>query len=663
MFYLILVSLIITLEYIFSWSLKSLPDGGNSYLWDNLLSNNVFIIDIVQFVSTHLVIQLAIFLYALIIGNKIVQYFQLRINKWLIISLIYIVVKLFIYYRNTLLFPKSSFQIPVPAFLQTELALSLISTVFIAALVIFPLIITGIYIYKNVSTRVTYKILGGVAISFSVLALTQIDISSTAESSSKSKNIIILGIDSVSWQHIDENITLLPTIAKLASSGYVWNNSITPLARTFPAWNSVLTGKYPAQHNAIFNLSPQASVSRDNIANFLKNRGYFTVYAQDERRFNNIDESYGFDITIGPQVGVADFILPTFADHPVSNVFYDTPLGNTLFPYIALNRVSSITYTPARFVKSISNALDNNTKPLFLAAHLCLTHIPYTWSHSTPAMEGHISHKQALIAIDKQLQELLAELKDKNLLNNTTLVLFSDHGEQTSASLQQADNKSNETFFASADNFRGKKAEHHTKTVDTIFSLLPGHGTNLNSRAQYNSFMIFNDFGSNKPRNKINSSSVSLTSLAPTALHLANIKTNRFGKSLMSSIYEPEASVESLPVFLETGLQVKSIQDTNHIDHNKLLREAAHYYHITESGLVEIKPTYLNSLSSNKQKAVIWSEWMLIRKQELLILIDTKSGEWTYDFDSNLATRAPLEELYKLLTSTSNKQTSLITLQ
>ncbi len=91
---------------------------------------------------------------------------------------------------------------------------------------------------------------------------------------------------------------------------------------------SILTGRSPRSTGAMFNLIRREDVNDyPTIADLLATEGYTTVFATDEVRFSNIDESYGFDRIITPPIGAADFLIGQVGDLPLSNVVANTPLG------------------------------------------------------------------------------------------------------------------------------------------------------------------------------------------------------------------------------------------------------------------------------------------------------------------------------------------------
>ena len=82
----------------------------------------------------------------------------------------------------------------------------------------------------------------------------------------------------------------------------------------------------------------------------LRDRGYRSIYATDEVRFANFDESYGFDQLITPPVGGLDFVLGIAGDMPLVNLAAYSRAGAWLFPSNHGNRAADITYHPRQFL-------------------------------------------------------------------------------------------------------------------------------------------------------------------------------------------------------------------------------------------------------------------------------------------------------------------------
>src|SRR5207253_529486 len=149
-----------------------------------------------------------------------------------------------------------------------------------------------------------------------------------------------------------------PYLDSLLESSTVFPDAVTPLARTFPSWSSLLTGLYPRQSRIRSNLADQTDLQlTSTLPAILRNHGYETIYATDETRFSNIDKNFGFDRIIGPPMGLNDFLIGNFNDFPLSNLFVNTVIGKILFPYNYANRAPHFTYDPDSFLKSLTPAL------------------------------------------------------------------------------------------------------------------------------------------------------------------------------------------------------------------------------------------------------------------------------------------------------------------
>ena len=185
-------------------------------------------------------------------------------------------------------------------------------------------------------------------------------------------NIILIGLDSLRPDFTGfygNQFVRTPNIDHFLSQAVSFSETYTPLARTFPAWLSILTGKYPKHHEARNNLIASTSIiQQDTLAKKLQQAGYVTVYATDEKRFSNITKEYGFDRIVGPKMGVNDFLLGSLSDFDKLLV---VPGGRFLFPLIMVSR-SHHTYQPDKYTISrqdLSVFLIN----LFLSVHLCLS--------------------------------------------------------------------------------------------------------------------------------------------------------------------------------------------------------------------------------------------------------------------------------------------------
>src|SRR3990167_11542047 len=236
----------------------------------------------------------------------------------------------------------------------------------------------------------------------------------------KNPTIILIGVDSLSPDYVNKKNT--PTLDHFSRESVHFTETISPLARTYPAWVSILTGLYPLHHRARENLVPiQFAKSEASIVWKLRELGYSTLFATDDRRFSNLDQEFGFQKIVGPKIGINEMLLGGFYDFPLSNLLINSKISHWLFPYNYINRASNYTYYPKTFDNAIESAINKSasTKPLFLAVHFTLPHWPYSWATSSPEQDGDELNMKinktglyttALSAVDQQVSTLLTHL-------------------------------------------------------------------------------------------------------------------------------------------------------------------------------------------------------------------------------------------------------------
>ncbi len=323
---------------------------------------------------------------------------------------------------NALLFPRSDYSIAFSALARPSLAYALGTLFCLGSL--FAL-------FRTFNTRrrlVLIGVAGAVLIVSGFSALQAVGSAPPAK-----RNIIIVGVDSLSASAFGKLRPSLPNLSHLMDSGINYQRAYTPLGRTFPAWMSILSGKPPAEHGAIFNLRNMDHVARLGlISGELQSQGYRTVYAIDERRFNNIDQTFGFDYVVGPSAGALDFVVQHLNDTPLSNLLLQTGLGRLLMPYSYINVASPNNYDADGFVDSVLNKVAGASQ-LFLAVHFESAHFPFATRHAretftTPNPIWN-AHAAALTVVDQQVGQLIAGLAREGYLDSAMVILLSDHGE------------------------------------------------------------------------------------------------------------------------------------------------------------------------------------------------------------------------------------------
>lgn len=437
-------------------------------------------------------------------------------------------------------------------------------------------------------------------------------------------NVFIIGIDSVRIDVVGalgapESLT--PNLDKLLEGGAVFHTAYTPIARTYPSWLGILSGRYPIGSGARVNLMAQEGVDKQALLPVaLRESGYRTLYGMDERRFSSIDETYGFDQVVGPPTGIRDFLAQGLRDNPLLNLLVSSPMGRYLLPYHYSNRALDMTYKPADFHRLLSEALSGGVRyevstgfrrPLFMTTHFCLPHWPYAWGEEDAIKKTPLKHYQAAVRrADTQVADLVRELRAGGYLENAIVVLLSDHGEA------------------------------HGLPSDMPFRLdgLPmkpawGHGTNVLSPTQNRVVLGFVGFGPQAARIRAASHEevVTLLDVAPTVASLLDIELpwRSDGRSL-TELLAGQAGLAESPVFLESEFDLPGVNQANP-DVRRLLLEGVGYYHLTSQGRVELTNEALVPIIQAKQRAVIDGDMVLAiyphHQKARMLLVNQASGQ------------------------------------
>lgn len=445
----------------------------------------------------------------------------------------------------------------------------------------------------------------GVATAAIILALSLAPFHRTVQAAPGASNqphVVIIGIDSLrnDLQVPRRGAAQTPNVRTFIDRARRFSDATTPLARTYPSWMSILTGRHPVTTNARYNLMPRRLVNEgETLGDALRQQGYHAVYATDEVRFANFDESFGFDQLISPPVGAADFLLGYAGDVPLINLVASTIPGGTLFPSNHANRAAFVTYRPEHFLRRLERELEVDG-PSFLTIHLTLAHWPYAWAgmmQPNVPEEYRNAYALALAEVDRQFGEVLRILDDKGVLDNAIVVLLSDHGE---------------ALGADDDSMLRKVG-----TGDEIWNSLWGHGTSVMSPNQYQVLLAMRGYGLTAlPGPDLDYDwPVSLEDLRPTLEEFATSKapTGVDGYSLLPYMSDPERArtLQSRVRFTETDFNTPNSL-AGRYEESGLIDEAAVYYGLDQdSGWVQIREDRVPELLTRKQKAAFSSTHLL----------------------------------------------------
>ena len=571
---------------------------------------------------------------------------------------------------NACIYPGSSFADFVP-----EVLIAVPVFVYGFIFICMALIFLSTFVFSRKAHWLLAVMLG----LFFAIFFSQNGISKAGGHDNQQPNVIVIGIDSFSPEHIRQyhagNFSQFTNLL----DGFFWfQQSVTQIPRTFGAWVTILTGKQPVSHGARFNLVPLSDVRREmSIAYRFRDAGYRAIFSMDERLFSNIDESFGFDNVVGPRYGAIDFVLSQYSDLPFNNVLMSVlPFGEYFFPSGYANRATKGSYLPEHHDGRLRRVVRKSSdKPLFLVAHFCLPHYPYRWGgrpelDDDSGLDGNrLFHAAGIRAASRQVTNLLSNLESEGYLKNAIVVLLSDHGHQ----LYPVGN-----FSLSVSKYVGQL--HVTDDVALrAYGNINGHGNNVFDPVQTNVFFAVKVFGKGKGFSPGKSTfPAAMVDVAPTILNLSGIafdKEEFDGMSLAPIIHgSRELDGEWLrPRYIESDAYFSSLKDINRLDRGKLLAETLSSYRVSAGyPMVELRNEVMSEQILGKVRSVIIGDWQLAFLPETqaekeqresqaqgsrsFVLLQRSTGLWTNDEQSELFQRAPVSAMFRCLQTNYAKE-------
>ena len=276
------------------------------------------------------------------------------------------------------------------------------------------------------------------------------------EASTEYPNIIILGSDGLSASYLsaygfEGNTT--PFISELTKTSLVAENAFPNASSTTGSTTSALTGKMPAAVQ-VFRYPDILSQedSFEHMPGILKHMGYKTVqigttYYVDAKKLNLLD---GFEIVnnvsfenplldaIQPLLGNSSsaYFLQTVAERASDRLFHIFFVKEMENPFQQVNN-PKFRMTDGERVDQIINLLETSDRPVFVFSHFMNTHGPHFSSGDRASTEESEEeekewdvelYKEAIRSFDDNVRELYTYLEESGKLDNTIIVIYTDHG-------------------------------------------------------------------------------------------------------------------------------------------------------------------------------------------------------------------------------------------
>lgn len=288
---------------------------------------------------------------------------------------------------------------------------------------------------------------------------------SMAPSKQNSKpNVLILASDALRPDHFSGygyHRDTTPNIDSLIREGASFKNAFVEVPRTFPSWVSILTGQYASTHGIrhMFPTSRDLNRNFKTIVKILNEHGFTSSVVGDYAAdiFSRIE--LGFDSVDTPYFN-SDYVLRQIMldAHTFLMPFLTNKTGLFFFPILK----DSAYFCPAEFVEErVIDTLENARQPFFIAAFFSSTHFPYSAPYPYYMLYADKNYsgpyryfKQRMVstdedaalsaedirqvnalydgglkAFDDSVGGILDFLKENNMLDNTIIIVLSDHGE------------------------------------------------------------------------------------------------------------------------------------------------------------------------------------------------------------------------------------------
>ena len=275
-------------------------------------------------------------------------------------------------------------------------------------------------------------------------------------------NIVFWASDGIEADHMSlygYHRETTPNLDALESNMLIFDNAFSNAAQTTGAVTALLTGKHPARTKVFF--PPQFLSQKDSyehIPGVFKKLGYYNIQVAvswwaDSAELNFVD---GFDIV--NEVRVSNFrrsipfefygafqFLKALLERPEERVKHLLGLERMINPYreVAPAPRRWPLITDVNRYEMLEDAFQSVSEPFFLHMHLNDSHgvrcidqdceydlnrRKYSASHQAITSENRVDYYDDAVAdSDRAFQKLIEFLRARKVLDNTIIVVYSDH--------------------------------------------------------------------------------------------------------------------------------------------------------------------------------------------------------------------------------------------
>lgn len=229
-----------------------------------------------------------------------------------------------------------------------------------------------------------------------------------------------LGYGDLSYFGQDKYTT--PTIDKFAEESVVCTDFYVPTPYCAPSRGTLLTGRFPLNHGLIRNPTPDAGINDIGIS-------------QSELTLGEVFQQEGYStMCIGKwHLGHIEEFFPQ--NHGFDD-YYGILYSNDMRPVQIMHNSDTVEYPvdqsllTKKYTKKALDFIDENrNKPFFLYLSHAMPHKPLAASESfyTPETPDDL-YADVMRELDWSVGEVLDELEEQQLLENTIVIFMSDNG-------------------------------------------------------------------------------------------------------------------------------------------------------------------------------------------------------------------------------------------
>ncbi|MEA3440937.1 MAG: sulfatase-like hydrolase/transferase [Chloroflexota bacterium] len=271
----------------------------------------------------------------------------------------------------------------------------------------------------------------------------------------RTPNIILIGGDGLSTSHLSvysyERDTT-PFLRQLAGSSLVGNNHFTNASSTTASTTTILTGREPIKVDVMrYPDILEGEDAYNHLPGILKQYGYTTIEVGvtkwvDARVVNLLN---GFDSVNGQPLDppLLNTLRRYLGDSQVPYFLWTTAqralarIQHIFFIQEMENPIEAVMDPKARMsdqerVDTILSMLDQSRQPVYMIAHFMGTHGPEFSFQDQVYSKGDMKdnpwnvnfYDDAIAGFDGYVEQIYKHLEERDMLDNTILIIYSDHG-------------------------------------------------------------------------------------------------------------------------------------------------------------------------------------------------------------------------------------------